>query len=41
MIVDKVLDFGLKAGTVVVVMAFLLLELTVLAKVQVTWYGIW
>ena len=39
--VDKVLDFVFKAGTVVGVMAFLLVELTVLAKVQVTWYGIW
>ena len=41
MVVDKVLDFVFKAGTVVGVMAFLLVELTVLAKVKITWYGIW
>ena len=40
-IVDKVLDFVFKAGAIVGVMAFLLVELTVLAKVHVTWYGIW
>ena len=39
-IVDKVLDFVFKAGAIVGVMAFLLVELTVLAKVKVTWYGI-
>ena len=39
--VDKVLDFVFKAGAIVGVMAFLLVELTVLAKVHVTWYGIW
>ena len=40
-VVNKVLDFVFKAGTVVGVMAFLLVELIVLAKVKVTWYGIW
>ena len=40
-VVNEVLDFVFKAGTVVGVMAFLLVELTVLAKVKVTWYGIW
>ena len=39
-VVNKVLDFVFKAGIVVGVMTFLLVELTVLAKVQVTWYGI-
>ena len=33
MVVDKVLDFVFKTGTVVGVMTFLLVELTVLAKV--------
>ena len=41
MIVDEVLDFVFKAGAIVSVMAFLLVELTVLTKVQVTWYGVW
>ena len=41
MVVDEVLDFVFEAGTVIGVMAFLLVELTVLAKVKVTWYGIW
>ena len=41
MVVNKVLDFVFKAGTVIGVMAFLLVELIVLAKVQVTRYEIW
>ena len=41
MVVDEVLDFVFEAGTAIGVMAFLLVELTVLAKVKVTWYGIW
>ena len=32
-VVNEVLDFVFKAGTVVVVVAFLLVELTILAKV--------
>ena len=39
-VVNKVLDFVFKTGTVVGVMAYLLVELAVLAKVYVTWYGI-
>ena len=41
MVVDEVLDFVFKAGTVIGVMALLLVELTILAKVEVTWYGVW
>ena len=40
-VVNEVLDFMFEAGTVIGVMAFLLVELTVLAKVKVTRYGIW
>ena len=40
-VVYKVLDFVFKAGTIVGVMAFLLVELIVLAKVKVTRYEIW
>ena len=38
---NKVLDFVFEAGTVMGVMALLLVELTILAKVKVTWYRIW
>ena len=40
-VVNEVLDFVFEAGIVIGIMAFLLVELTVLAKVKVTWYGIW
>ena len=40
-VVNEVLDFVFEVGTVIGVMAFLLVELTVLAKVKVTRYGIW
>ena len=41
MVVDKVLDFVFEAGTVIGIMAFLLVELIALAKVKVTRYRIW
>ena len=40
-VIDKVLDFVFEAGTVIGVMALLLVELTILAKVEVTWYRVW
>ena len=41
MVVDEVLDFVFEAGIIVDVMAFLLVELAILAKVEVTWHGVW
>ena len=41
MIVNQILDFVFEVGTVVGVMAFLLVELAILAKVEVIWHGVW
>ena len=41
MVVDEVLDFVFEASAIVSVMAFLLVELAILAKVEVIRYGVW
>ena len=41
MVVNEILDFVFEVGAVVSVMAFLLVELAVLAKVKVIWHGVW